>query len=152
MKSESKLVSRRENRAVAMQFAYMRDLNSDGDIALALEDFFQTKNKPREYYAFAEELVAGVEAHIKDIDAAISKAATNWPLSRIAKVDLAVLRVAVFELLFRDDIPPVVSINEAIDLAKTYSTAESRRFINGVLDSVKASLKRPLRTANEVRK
>ena len=67
-------------------------------------------------------------------------------MDRIARVDLAILRLAVFELLFRPDIPPIVSINEAIDLAKTFSSGESRRFINGVLDSVKGRLNRPLRT------
>jgi N utilization substance protein B len=62
---------------------------------------------------------------------------------------LAILRLAIFELLFREDIPPVVSINEAIDLAKEFSSAEARRFVNGVLDNAKGSLKRPLRTANK---
>jgi len=70
-------------------------------------------------------------------------------MDRMAKVDLSILRLAVFELLFRDDIPPVVSINEAIDLAKDYSSKESRRFINGVLDKIKTTLTRPLRTANQ---
>lgn len=78
-----------------------------------------------------------MEEHSAEIDAAISKSAKNWSMDRIARVDLAILRLAVFELLFRDDIPPIVSINEAVDLAKTYSTAESKRFINGVLDNVK---------------
>ena len=64
-------------------------------------------------------------------------------------MDLAILRLAVFELLFRTDIPPVVSINEAIDLAKEFSSGESRRFINGVLDKVKSTLTRPLRSAGK---
>ncbi len=90
-----------------------------------------------------------MEAHKGEIDAVISKSATNWSTDRIAKVDLAILRLAVFELLFRDDIPPVVSINEAVDLAKEYSSGEARRFVNGVLDRVKGTLSRPLRTANK---
>jgi N utilization substance protein B len=147
--SENKNVGRRENRVAAMQFLYMRDVNGGQSVQDALESFFSTKENPREYYAFAEELIAGVESRIADVDAVIEKSTTNWSKDRIAKVDLAILRLAIFELLFREDIPPVVSINEAIDLAKEFSSAEARRFVNGVLDNAKGSLKRPLRTANK---
>ena len=140
---------RRKNRAPAMQFAYMRAANPELPLDRALDAFFETKDEPRAVYAFATELIEGMEAHSAEIDAAISKSAKNWSMDRIAKVDLAILRLAVFELLFRGDIPPIVSINEAIDLAKTYSTAESKRFINGVLDNVKGGLTRPLRTAEK---
>ncbi len=146
---KGKLVGRRENRAAAMQFIYMREINGDAPIGAALDSFFSEKENDRSFYAFAEELIAGVEAHKGEIDAVISKSATNWSTDRIAKVDLAILRLAVFELLFRDDIPPVVSINEAVDLAKEYSSGEARRFVNGVLDRVKGTLSRPLRTANK---
>ena len=144
--SENKMRGRRENRAAAMQFAYMRAANKDVPLNQLLDSFFETKEEPREFYGFASELIAGMEEHSAEIDAAISKSAKNWSMDRIARVDLAILRLAVFELLFRDDIPPIVSINEAVDLAKTYSTAESKRFINGVLDNVKNGLNRPLRT------
>ena len=147
--SENKNVGRRENRVAAMQFLYMRDVNGGQSVQDALESFFSTKENPREYYAFAEELIAGVESRIADVDAVIEKSTTNWSKDRIAKVDLAILRLAIFELLFREDIPPVVSINEAIDLAKEFSSREARRFVNGVLDNVKGTLKRPLRTANK---
>lgn len=147
--SENKNVGRRENRVAAMQFLYMRDVNGGQSVQDALESFFSTKENPREYYAFAEELIAGVESRIADVDAVIEKSTTNWSKDRIAKVDLAILRLAIFELLFREDIPPVVSINEAIDLAKEFSSKEARRFVNGVLDNVKGTLKRPLRTANK---
>ena len=128
--SENKMRGRRENRAAAMQFAYMRAANKDVPLNQLLDSFFETKEEPREFYGFASELIAGMEEHSAEIDAAISKSAKNWSM----------------ELLFRDDIPPIVSINEAVDLAKTYSTAESKRFINGVLDNVKNGLNRPLRT------
>ena len=147
--SENKNVGRRENRVAAMQFLYMRDVNGGQSVQDALESFFSTKENPREYYAFAEELIAGVESRIAEVDAVIEKSTTNWSKDRIAKVDLAILRLAIFELLFREDIPPVVSINEAIDLAKEFSSREARRFVNGVLDNVKGTLKRPLRTANK---
>ncbi len=149
----SKMAGRRENRASAMQFLYMREMSNvlSGDALeeqARLDAFFEMKDKPRSYYSFAEELIAGALAHMDDVDSLIQKYAKNWSLDRIARVDLAILRLAVFELLYRDDIPPVVSINEAIDLAKTYSSGESRRFINGILDSVKGTLKRPLRAPN----
>ncbi len=146
---KSKNVGRRENRVAAMQFIYMREINGDAPIADALEAFFSSKENGRQFYSFAEELIAGVAAHRAEIDKVISESATNWSTDRIAKVDLAILRLAVFELLFRDDIPPVVSINEAVDLAKEYSSAEARRFVNGVLDRVRGTLKRPSRTANK---
>ncbi len=144
-----KNAGRRENRVAAMQFLYMRDVNRGVSIEDSLSAFFSSKENPREFYAFAEELIAGAVSRIDEIDEVIEKSATNWSKDRIAKVDLAILRLAIFELLFRDDIPPVVSINEAIDLAKEFSSAEARRFVNGVLDNVKGTLKRPLRAPNK---
>ena len=72
----------------------------------------------------------------------IKALAHNWEFDRIARIDLAILRLAIFEMLHRKDIPPVVSINEAIDLSKQYSTADSKRFINGILDRMKDKLGR----------
>ena len=140
---------RRENRVAAMQFLYMWDCNRDADSAELLTNFLSGNEEPREYYAFAETLIAGALLNIDAIDLAIEQSAKNWKISRIAKVDLAILRLAIFELLFRDDIPPIVSINEAIDIAKLYSGAESKRFVNGILDKVKSTLTRPLRTPNQ---
>ena len=144
----SKLASRRENRIATMQFLYMQ-IVSGADLIEDLSAFFATKDNERDFYAFAEELIAGVNEHRQEIDELIAKYATNWSIDRIAKVDLAILRLAIFELLHREDIPPIVSINEAIDLSKTFSSAESRRFVNGVLDNVKGTLSRPLRTAKK---
>jgi N utilization substance protein B len=84
-----------------------------------------------------------------EIDDVIRGYLQNWDFKRIARVDLAILRLAVHEMLRRPDIPPVVSINEAIDLSKLYSNADSRRFINGILDQFKMTLHRPLRTPAE---
>ena len=77
-------------------------------------------------------------ANLKDIDNEIGNAAENWSIERICKVDLAIMRVAAFELLRRADIPSAVSINEAVDLSKMFSNADSKRFVNGVLDKIKA--------------
>ena len=81
----------------------------------------------------------------RKIDAKIRALAQNWEFERIAKIDLAILRLALFEMLHRMDIPPVVSINEAIDLSKQYSSADAKRFINGVLDRMKDQLGRDAR-------
>ncbi len=149
---DPKMSGRRENRAAAMQYLYVSQANAGVSplkppSAEELAVFFEMKDKPRRYYSFAEELIFGSTEHISEIDSLIQKYAKNWSVDRIARVDLAILRLAVFELLYRNDIPPIVSINEAVDLAKTYSSGESGRFINGILDSVKSTLKRPLRTS-----
>jgi len=145
-KKENTLSPRRENRIAAMQFIYMMEMNSSEDLKEALRVFFEGREHPRDYYAFAEELVLGVYDHLDRIDKTIQQCAQNWSFNRIAKVDLAIIRLAIYELLFRKDIPPIVSINEAIDLGKNFSDIDSKRFINGILDKVKDRLGRPLRT------
>lgn len=164
---------RRQNRVAAMQFLYAWNASqSHRALSDELYAFFSVPENfsatpqniekenaetsfadteglgnPREYYAFAEELIAGTLENLSRIDGVISDAAQNWEVSRIARCDLAILRLAIYELLYRTDIPPIVSINEAIDLAKIYSTDDSHRFVNGVLDKVKKHLTRPLRSA-----
>ena len=133
----------------AVQFLYQWEANRPDELLDSVSTFFSNQEENRDYYSFGESLVLGAIENISEIDEAISKQAKNWKFDRIAKVDLAVLRLALFELLFRDDIPPIVSINEAIDLGKTFSNLESKRFINGILDEVKKSIQRPLRKAND---
>ena len=132
----------------AVQFLYQWEANKPNELLDSVSTFFSNQEENRDYYSFGESLVLGAIENISEIDEAISKQAKNWKFDRIAKVDLAVLRLALYELLFRDDIPPIVSINEAIDLGKTFSNLESKRFINGILDEVKKSIQRPLRKAN----
>lgn len=138
---------RHDNRVAAMQFLYSWEVQRQADMVTALFDFFSEREQPREYFSFAEELVHGVIRDLALIDEVIGKYAKNWSFARIARVDLAILRVAVFELMRRTDIPPVVSINEAVDIAKEFSTDESKRFVNGILDSYKAELGRDPRKA-----
>ncbi len=140
---------RRDCRAAAMQFLYMWDANPDADLPGVLLQFFSAQEHPREYYAFAEELIQGTLANQTAIDELIKTSAHNWAFNRIARVDLAIRRLGMDELLHRRDIPPVVTINEAIELGKCYSNPDSRRFLNGILDKVKDSLDRPARTAAE---
>ena len=133
----------------AVQFLYQWEANKPDELLDSVSTFFSNQEENRDYYSFGESLVLGAIENITEIDEAISKQAKNWKFDRIAKVDLAVLRLALYELLFRHDIPPIVSINEAIDLGKTFSNLESKRFINGILDEVKKSIQRPLRKAND---
>jgi len=94
---------------------------------------------------FSEGLIRGVLEHLKDIDATIVRFAKNWDLHRIAVVDRNVLRLAIYEMQQRQDIPPIVSINEAVDIAKKFSTEDSGKFVNGILDKIKGELLRPAR-------
>lgn len=130
-----------------MQFLYLYESNRDEILNDLLLSFFESQENEREYYQFAEELIHGTIANLDEIDEKIQALASNWKFDRIARVDLAILRMACFELLHRKDIPPVVTINEAIDLGKEYSNEESRRFLNGILDRMSGELGRPLREA-----
>ncbi|MBC2596454.1 transcription antitermination factor NusB [Ruficoccus amylovorans] len=136
------------NRVAAMQFLYMAEINQPEGLSEALYDFFNNRDHPRDYYAFGETLASGAWEKREEVDKTIREHARNWSFDRIAKVDLAILRLAIYELHFRRDIPPIVSINEAIDLSKEFSTPDAKRFINGILDKLKGTLDRPLRTAD----
>lgn len=138
---------RRANRMCAVQFLYQWELNKPEQLNDALRVFIESQEEERDYYAFAEDLIHGTIQHIDAVDEEIKTYAANWTFERIAKVDLSVLRLAIYELLQRRDIPPIVSINEAIELGKIYSNPDSKRFINGILDQMKNKIDRPLRSA-----
>jgi transcription antitermination protein NusB len=138
---------RRENRMSTVQFLYQWESNKPEVLADDVCQFFENQEEDRAYYAFAEELALGTIENIEVIDGHINEHANNWTFERIAKVDLAILRLAIYELLYRTDIPPIVSINEAIDLSKIFSNPDSKRFINGILDKMKDKITRPLRKA-----
>lgn len=141
---------RREGREAAVQFLYQADLNA-GQIAAENADFWKLRTAPEAKgpsagtRIFTEQLVAGVQAHLVEIDARIKKFAANYELHRIAAVDRNILRVAIYEMLFCPDIAPVIAINEAIEIAKRFGTEKSGGFVNGILDRVKGELKRPAR-------
>jgi N utilization substance protein B len=94
---------------------------------------------------FADPLIRGTLEHRDAIDEHIKKHAKNWEFHRIAAVDRNIMRLAIYEMLFREDIPPIVSINEAVDIAKKFSTQDSGKFVNGILDKVRSELMRPAR-------
>lgn len=145
--SKAQFAQRRDGRVAALQFLYAWSLNLPKNLGEDLRVFFENCEQPREHYAFGEELIHGTIEHIEDIDGRIRTLAHNWEFDRIAKIDLAILRVAMFEMIYRKDIPPVVSINEAIDLSKEFSNADAKRFINGILDRLKDQLGRDARRA-----
>ncbi len=139
--------TRRHARELAVQFLYQHDLGG-GAIEEALPLFWETQADVNgTARKFAEELIRGCVEKRPEIDEKVQKYTEHWELQRIAAVDRNILRLAIYEMLFRDDIPPVVSINEAVDIAKKYSTNESGAFVNGILDRFKADLTRPSRTA-----
>lgn len=89
---------------------------------------------PAEIRTFTETLVRGVMAHLPEIDAKIRSYVENWPMHRMGSIERNVLRLALFEMMYCPDVPPVVVLNEAIDLAKYFSNADAGRFVNGILD------------------
>jgi N utilization substance protein B len=143
--SKAQFLQRRDGRVAALQYLYAWSMNEPKNLPDDLHVFFENCEAPREHYAFGEELIHGVIEHQAEIDAQIKALAHNWDFDRIAKIDLAILRLAMFEMMHRKDIPPVVSINEAIDLSKQFSNADAKRFINGILDRLKGQLGRDAR-------
>ncbi len=129
---------RRRGRELALQALYQIEITGDASPA-PLElfwSYFEGNVKARD---FARRLVAGVVMHREEIDRLIEQSTDHWKLSRMPKVDLTILRLASYELLFCPDIPLNVSIDEAIEVSKRFSSEDSATFINGVLDHVAAS-------------
>ena len=147
--SKALFAQRRDGRRAAMQYLFSWSLNKPENLVADLELFFSEQEQPRDHYAFGEELIHGTLEHVDEIDGHIRSLAHNWEFERIARIDLAILRMAIFEMLFRKDIPPVVSINEAIDLSKEFSNQDAKRFINGILDRLKDQLGRDARKATQ---
>ena len=160
---------RREARERAIQFLFQNDLNPPEDLDAALDQFWDTQRgaviaeekgvanwgqpvqlppptaEEAAVRVFSDPLIRGALEYRDEADAIIRKHAHNWELHRIAAVDRNILRLAIYEMLHRDDIPPIVSINEAVDIAKKFSTQDSGKFVNGILDKIKGELMRPAR-------
>lgn len=135
-------MNRHQSRMVAMQIIYEWSVRPKDDILKIART--NIENNPIEDIdeAFILNLIKGVRTKYKEIDALIEKAAPEWPIEQIATIDIAILRLSIYELLFCKDIPPKVAIDEAVELAKTYGGANSSKFINGVLGTVYRSSKR----------
>lgn len=127
--------SRRPAREAVLRALYEIEVGHTG-VDLAIADTLEHATLGPELAAFARDAIVGVLSHLHALDGALSKSLTDWDLSRVATVDRNVLRLAAYELFHCPTIPPAVTINEAVDLAKKYSTAESGRFVNGVLGNL----------------
>ncbi len=129
-------MKRRKAREYALQLLFQLDIRKEKPTATLLKRFWTDEDPDEEVRAFAEEIVKGTFKHLPDINARVLASAKNWSLDRMAVIDRNVLRLATYEILYRVDIPPSVTINEAIELAKKYGTDESGAFVNGILDSI----------------
>jgi transcription antitermination protein NusB len=129
-------MKRRKAREYALQILFELDIRKEKPSARALKHFWAEHSPDDEVRSFAEEVVKGTFKHLREINTAIEQSTENWSIERMAAVDRNVLRLAVYEILYRMDIPLSVTINEAIEVAKKFGTDESGPFVNGILDSV----------------
>ncbi|MBT3194545.1 MAG: transcription antitermination factor NusB [Verrucomicrobia bacterium] len=129
------MATRRDGREWALQIIFSQDLNTRENLVAVIDDFFEqhATSDPRTR-VFTEQLVQGVVDNRQEIDARIERYAEHWKIRRMGVVDRNVLRIAVYELFYSEDVPPAVVLNEAIDLAKYFSTSDSGKFVNGILD------------------
>jgi len=160
---------RRKARVYALQFLFQCDLNPPENLDAALEQFWVSRkiaelgldrkatwgqepelppptDEELQIRSFAEKIIRGVLENKQVIDELISRHLINWPFYRVALVDRNIMRIAVYEMLFCKDIPPAVSIDEAIEIAKEYSTEASGKFVNGVLDKIRLEIMRPAKS------
>lgn len=131
---------RRKSRELALQFFFGHDFQGHSCEAAALKDefsgfvaHFDTGKKTLPY---AEKIIFGLCAHFQDIDELLTLHAHNWRLERMSTVDRNILRIAVWEMLYNEDVPVQVAINEALEMAKRYSSPDAVGFINGILDAL----------------
>ncbi len=130
-------MGRRASRSVAMKLLYQLDIQKNDreeQIALALEENNVTENDEK----YIRTILEGVLVNLQQLDNEISRNMRGWKLSRISKIDLAILRMSFFEIMHMESVPVNVSINEAVKLAKVYSGEESGAFVNGVLGKAAA--------------
>jgi len=133
--------TRRKARELAMQALFYMDVRNNASVEMLAHfcENFQTSQKSRPFFL---KLVNGVLETKGELDALIDRFSKNWDISRMSCVDRNVMRIAVFELRYCDDIPPKVSINEAVDVGKKFGTEESGAFINGIMDSIRGELEK----------
>ena len=132
-------MSRTTARDAAVRMTYAWQMG--GEIRIQ-DDFFREENFDSIDQEFIDQLLGGVKAHVEEIDASIGENSQDWRIERIARVDLAVLRIAGYELLFPEllQTPPKVAINEAVEIAKKYGDEDSGKYVNGVLGGMLRSL------------
>ena len=130
---------RTQARESSLKILYQAEITRR-DIKTASQGYWSEKDSiDKNVREFTDRLTSGVEKYLKEIDEKLSQYATNWQLKRMAVIDRNVLRIGTFELLYASDIPPKVTINEAVELAKKYGDSESSKFVNGILDKIHKS-------------
>ena len=143
--------SRRKGRELVLTLLYREEFSDDKNIKRAIENIvkFDTERYGPDIAEFAEDLFRGVLANREIIDSLLEKYLEHWEINRVAVIDKSIMKMAIYEILFRDDIPDVVSINEAVELAKKYSTENSGGFVNGILDRIRKDKRKILKSINE---
>jgi N utilization substance protein B len=129
-------MNRRKAREYALQALFQHEFAGDRSLLELAEERSPDKKSDEAFKKFAEELVNGTLNHLEEIDRILQEAAEHWKMERMAAVDRNILRCAVYEIIYRSDIPAAVTINEALEIAKKYSSLESASFINGLLDKI----------------
>lgn len=127
--------TRREAREATIQFLFSHDLN-DENLPDQSSEFWELRTARPKVRDFAKKLIAGIFEHLEEIDQTIEQASKNYTLKQLTAVDRCLLRLATYEIFYRDDIPPAVTINEAIEIAKRFGSTESSGFVNGVIDRI----------------
>lgn len=132
---------RRKARESTLQILFQLEFD-DTPPETVIASFWKNKKATKEIKEHSRWLVEGIFSHGEDIDALIQSVSSNWRISRMAIVDRNVLRIAVFELLYGEDLAPAIVINEAIEIAKKYSSEEGATFVNGILDAVRKEIQK----------
>jgi N utilization substance protein B len=143
------MTRRSRGREVALQVLYQVEQNANVPLPEVRRFIQRRLLGDRKLCEFTEGLIAGVKDHRARIDALISEAAENWRLDRMAAIDRNILRLGAYEIMFCPEVPARVAINEALELAKRYSTAQSSRFVNGILDRLLQSQATPARPVRD---
>jgi N utilization substance protein B len=144
-KSRYDSIPRRKSREFALQVLYQLDITKQ-DVIKTLAQFQDHFSGNKERDDFMEHLILGVLEHCQEIDRLIEKYSENWRLDRMNIIDRAILRIATFELLFCEEIPPKATLNEAIELGKRFGSEDSGSFINGILDRIQNEVvRKPIR-------
>jgi N utilization substance protein B len=130
-------VTRRLSRELALQVLFQQEFAAHQSVSAGLDTFRRAFTEPEEVWAYARELLEGVDQNKAAIDDAIQARSAHWALRRMALVDLNVMRLATYEMRFAPErLPPGVAIDEAIEISRKYGTIESAAFVNGILDQI----------------
>ena len=132
-------MSRKKARDNAFKCVYELEFGMNENIDKILENCYEENNNKPDEKEYIERVVKGIKANLEEIDGIILSKLKKWSMERIAKIDLAILRLAIYEIKYIEDIPVKVSANEAVELAKTYGNNDSKSFVNGVIEKVRES-------------